>query len=130
VTTADSLSELLQRYARGVDDRNVESLASLFHPEAVVIGAGGTMSSAEWLETMRAPRTFPASMHVIGVPVVTHFEGEPHAVMDTYAVVYQLGDSKDGAGDLTMGIRYLDQVVLVGDDWLFERRESQILWVR
>jgi hypothetical protein len=50
--------------------------------------------------------------------------------MDTYAVVYQLGDSKDGAGDLTMGIRYLDQVVLVGDDWLFERRESQILWVR
>jgi hypothetical protein len=130
VSTTESLTQLLQRYARGVDERDIDGLTSLFHPEAVVVGAGGALSSTEWLETMRAPRSFPSSMHMIGLPLVTQNDDEHEATMDTYAVVYQLGAAKDGSGDLTMGIRYHDQVVFDGDRWLFKRRESQTLWVR
>jgi SnoaL-like domain len=128
VTTTELLIRLLQRYARGVDVRDIDLLASLFDPDAVVIGAGGTLSSSEWLDTMRAPRSFPASMHMIGTPLVSGTADPGAATMDTYAVVYQLGESKDS--DLTMGIRYVDDVVLVGDDWVFKRRESRILWTR
>ncbi len=83
---------------------------------------------AEWLETMRAPRTFPTSMHMIGEPLITLEEGSAEATVDTYAVVYQLGD--DGSGDLTLGIRYLDAVVLDHGRWLFRRRTSHTVWVR
>ena len=39
VNPRDALRELLQRYARAADDRDVTALAALFHPEAEITGA-------------------------------------------------------------------------------------------
>jgi hypothetical protein len=128
VTPHDAVRALMQRYARAVDQRDIGALAELFHPQAEIAGAGGALSLEEWLETMRAPRTFPTSMHMIGEPLVTLEEGSAEATVDTYAVVYQLGDV--GSGDLTLGIRYLDDVVLDQGRWLFRRRTSHTVWVR
>jgi len=128
VTPHDAVRALLQRYARAVDRRDIGALVGLFHPQAEIAGAGGVQSLAEWLETMRAPRTFPTSMHMIGEPLITLEEGSAGATVDTYAVVYQLGQA--GSGDLTLGIRYLDDVVLHGGHWLFRRRTSQTVWMR
>ena len=50
---------LVQRYARAADERDVDALAALFHPDATIEGSRGAQSLAEWLDTMRAPRTFP-----------------------------------------------------------------------
>lgn len=129
-TAHDQLRALVQRYARAVDRRDVEALAQLFHPDATVAGAGGTQTAGEWLGTMRAPRSFPTSMHLLGDPLISLAVGGTEARLDTYAVVYQLGDPASGGGDLTLGINYLDQAVHAGGRWLITHRESRTIWMR
>jgi hypothetical protein len=126
----EELRGLLQRYARAVDERDLEALECLFHPEAEIIGTRGALGLEAWLDTMRAPRTFPQSMHVIGVPVIDLDSDEDAAGLDTYAVVHQLGDTASGQGDLTLGIRYRDRAVVHQGRWVFLRRDSHTLWMR
>jgi hypothetical protein len=130
MTPYDALRELLQRYSRAADARDVPALAALFHPDAEIIGARGTQSLDEWLESMRAPRPFPTSMHMIGDPLIDLDDGSDRATMDTYAVVYQLNDPTTTGKDLTLGIRYLDVAVLSNGGWIFRRRQSVTLWMR
>ena len=130
MSALDELRNLVQRYARGADERDVDGLSVLFHPDAVVAGARGTQTLAAWLESMRAPRTFPSSMHVLGDPLITLDEAEGSGTLDTYAVVYQLGDPAAGQQDLTLGIRYLDDVVRHEGRWVIRRREARTLWTR
>jgi len=125
----DAFRELLQRYARAADDRDVPALAALFHPEAEIVGTRGPQTLDQWLETMSGPRAFPSSMHMIGDPLVTHESGTDHARLDTYGVVYQLSEPGSGNNDLTLGIRYLDEVEL-DDRWVIRRRQAQTLWMR
>ncbi len=130
MTAHDELRALLQRYARAVDQRDLETLADLFRPGALVVGTRGSQTFEEWLDTMRGPRTFPTSMHVLGDPLITLDEGGTAALLDTYAVVYQLSDPASGKGDLTLGINYLDDVVHEDGRWAILRRESRTLWMR
>lgn len=126
----EELRSLLQRYARAADDRDTEALEALFHPSAEVTGARGTQTLDEWLTGMRGPRTFPTSMHVIADPLITLGPGPDEAVVDAYAVVHQLSDPSSGAGDLTLGIRYLDEVVRLEGRWVILRRTARTLWMR
>jgi hypothetical protein len=126
----EEVRALLQRYARAVDDRDVDAVAALFHPGAEVTGARGTQGLAEWLDTLRGPRAFPASMHVLGDPLIRFGPEEDQAALDTYAVVYQLGDPSSGGGDLTLGIRYLDELVRHRGRWVIRRRTSRTVWMR
>jgi SnoaL-like domain len=130
VTAHDDLRALLQRYARAIDRRDLDGLAGLFRPDATIVGARGTQSVEEWLDTMRAPRAFPISMHVLGDPLVELVDGGTRARLDTYAVVYQLSESGSGNPDLTLGINYLDQAALDQGRWSITRRESRTLWMR
>ena len=127
---ADELRTLLQRYARAADQRDVDALAELFHPDAVISGARGEQTLDAWLDTMRGPRTFPTSMHVLGDPLIELDVGGEQATLDTYAVVYQLGDRDAGNADLTLGIRYVDDVVRSADGWVIQRRRAETLWMR
>ena len=126
----DELRALVQRYARAADQRDVDALVELFHPDAEITGARGTQTLDEWLESMRAPRTFPASMHLIGDPLISLEEGSDRASLDTYAVVYQLGDATVGQGDLTLGIHYVDEAVSELGRWVIRRRTARTLWMR
>jgi hypothetical protein len=119
VTSHDDIRQLMQRYARTVDDRDIGGLASLFHPDARIAGTRAEQSLEEWLETMRAPRSFPSSMHFLGEPLIAE-DGSGQAEVDTYAVVYHL----------TLGMRYRDQVVLEQGRWVFKRRSSIVVWMR
>jgi hypothetical protein len=130
VTPFDELRNLVQRYARAADERDVDGLRALFHPDAVIEGARGTWGRDGWLESMRAPRTFPVSMHVLGDPLIVLDEAVGSATLDTYAVVYQLGDAAAGQSDLTLGIRYLDDVARYEGRWVITRRLARTLWTR
>lgn len=127
---ADELRNLLQRYARAADQRDVDALAELFHPDAVISGARGEQTLDAWLDTMRGPRTFPTSMHVLGDPLIELDVSGEQATLDTYAVVYQLGDRDAGDADLTLGIRYVDDAVRSADAWVILRRRAETLWMR
>ena len=126
----EELRALLQRYARAVDNRDIDALTTLFHPEAVIIGSGGSQALDEWLATMRAPRAFPQSMHVIADPLIAPAKDGGSADLDSYAVVFQLSDPASGAADLTLGIRYLDHAVVHEGAWVFLRRQATTLWMR
>ena len=126
----EALRALVQRYARAADDHDVDALASLFHPDAVVDGTRGIQPIAEWLDTMRAPRTFPASMHFLGDPLIDLGPDAGVGHLDTYAVVYQLGDKDAGQADMTLAIRYVDDVVRHDGRWVIRHRVARTLWMR
>jgi hypothetical protein len=130
VSPYEALRALGQRYARAADERDVTALAELFHPQADIIGMRGPQTHDQWLDTMRGPRAFPTSMHMVGEPLIVLAESEDRATVDTYAVVYQLSDPATGNADLTLGIRYVDEVVCVDGTWLIRRRTAQTLWMR
>ena len=130
MSDGEELRALLQRYARAVDNRDIDALTTLFHPEAVIIGSGGSQALDEWLATMRAPRAFPQSMHVIADPLIAPAKDGGSADLDSYAVVFQLSDPASGAADLTLGIRYLDHAVVHEGAWVFLRRQATTLWMR
>lgn len=130
VNDGEGLRALLQRYARAADERDGEALAALFHPEAVIVGSAGSLTKDEWLATMRAPRAFPKSMHVIADPLIAMGDGGGSADLDSYAVVFQLSDPTSGAADLPLGIRYLDHAVVHQGSWVFLRRQATTLWMR
>jgi SnoaL-like domain len=130
VSGHEELRALLQRYARAVDERNIEELDALFHPEAKIVGASGSQSKEAWLATMRAPRAFPQSMHVIADPLIAIGEGGASAHLDSYAVVFQLSDPAAAAADLTLGIRYLDEAEVHRGHWVITQRTSRTLWMR
>jgi hypothetical protein len=129
VTPHEELRSLMQRYARAADERDVDALAALFHSDATVQGARGAQTIDEWLDAMRGPRAFPVSMHFLGDPLI-ELESDNEGLVDTYAVVYQVGDRDAGQPDLTLGIRYLDEVVREDGTWMIRRRTARNLWMR
>ena len=126
----DELRALVQRYARAVDRRDLEALAGLFRADATIVTTRGTQPVDGWLDTLAGPRAFPTSMHLLGDPLISLGEDGARAHLDTYAVVYQLGDPGSGSADLTLGINYLDDVVSEDGHWLIAHRESRTLWMR
>jgi ketosteroid isomerase-like protein len=125
----EELRALIQRYSRAADERDVDALAALFHPDATIQGSRGAQTVDEWLDTMRGPRAFPTSMHVLADPLI-ELDADTEGLVDTYAVVYQLGDRDAGQADLTLGIRYLDDVTLHEGRWVIRRRTARTLWIR
>jgi hypothetical protein len=130
VNDYEAIRALLQRYSRAADERDVVALASLFHPEAEIAGARGDQTLSEWLDTMRGPRSFPTSMHVLGDPLIELDEKNRRAMTDTYAVVYQVVDPKSGGSDLTLGIRYFDELTDRDGTWVIRRRTARTVWMR
>ena len=110
----EELRALLQRYARAADERDVDALAALFHPDAEVTGARGTQTIGEWLDPCGRRGRFRPACTSWADPLIRLGPGPGEAVLDTYAVVYQLSDPASDLGDLTLGIRYLDDAVLYG----------------
>jgi hypothetical protein len=133
VSAHDELRQLLQRYARAADERDVDGLRTLFHPEAEIDGVRGLLPLDAWLETMRGPQAFPVSMHLMGEPLIVldpaAGDRPPRASLDTYAVVFQVGDRDAGQGDMTIGMRYRDEAVLHDGGWVFQRRTTTTLWM-
>jgi hypothetical protein len=128
--THDELRALVQRYARAADERDADALQELFHPDAQITGSSGTQSRDEWLTTMRVPRAFPTSMHIIADPLIELDASAEAATVDSYAIVFQLSDPGSGNGDLTLGIRYLDEVERHGGHWVIRRRLARTVWMR
>jgi hypothetical protein len=126
----EELRNLLQRYARAADARNVAALRSLFSPDAIIDGARGRMAVAQWLDAMATPSPFQASMHFLGEPLIEFDAAGDAADLDTYAVVYQIADRSGGQQDLTLGIRYLDRVARSASGWRITERVAKTIWTR
>jgi SnoaL-like domain len=124
----DQLRDLLQRYSRAADARDIDVLRGLFHPDAVIDGARGVLTVEPWLDAMRAGPASQVSMHMIGEPLI-EVRGD-EARLDTYAVVYQVGGGSTDQPDRTLGIRYLDVATRGDGGWRIRHREARTVWMR
>jgi hypothetical protein len=126
----EALRRLPQRYARAIDGRDIDAVAALFDPTGAVDGVRGSAPVPEYLDGLRAGSAFTTSMHVLGEALVDLEPGADVARLDTYAVVYQIGRTDDPDASMTLGIRYLDEVVRAADGWRIRHRTAQMLWNR
>lgn len=127
--------ELLRRfpqlYARAVDDRDHDALAALFDPDGTVDGTRGHQNVPDYLESMRnLPRSFISSMHLLADPLIEFEAGADTAHLDTYAVVFQTGPVSGDGGDLTLGMRYADDMVRRDGVWCIHHRVAKMEWMR
>jgi hypothetical protein len=130
VLDLEALRNLVQRYARAADARDNDAIGALFHPEAVIDGLRGSAPLAEYLETLRAsPPVFEQSMHFLGDPLVELDAGADEATLDTYAVVYQINAQREGGGNNTLGIRYVDTVERRDGEWRIRHRRTELRWM-
>jgi hypothetical protein len=86
------LLELSRTKWRLMAERNVDSLAALFHPQAVFVHMGGTMSRAQELETIRSGmiQYKQADIHAASV----RFAGNTAIVLNTIRLVAIVGGNE------------------------------------
>jgi hypothetical protein len=120
-----------QRYARAVDDRDHDALAALFDPDGSVDGTRGAQAVPDYLEWMRdLPRSYTSSMHLLADRLIDFEAGADTAHLDTYAVVFQAGPVSGEGGDLTLGMRYADDMVRLDGVWRIHHRVARMEWMR
>ena len=125
------LRQFPQRYARAVDERDHDALATLFDPDGSVDGTRGAQAVPDYLESMRAlPRSFNASTHLLGDPLIELEAGADVARLDTYAVVFQTGPVSGEGNDITLGMRYVDDMRRRDGTWCIHHRSAKMLWLR
>jgi hypothetical protein len=142
---AELLRELLDReriralsgaYALGVDKRDYEALRALFVPDArLAIYAGEPAPDALRFEVrgqdaivqaLRGIERYPVTSHVVGAQTVALAGARAKSETRCHASHLFL---RDGARwNLEMSIRYLDELVRVGDDWRFAERVLAVDW--
>ncbi len=123
------IRELPQLYAYGIDTRDFDVVASVFHSDCVVSGTMRTAGIERYLKLLEpGVRQYHATMHFMGNQYL-RVEGDAGHV-ETYAVAYHIEADDSPIEDLIMGVRYQDDVVRVGDEWKISRRNVVNQWHR
>ncbi len=123
-----AIHDLLMRYARGVDRRDLPLVASCFAPDAGYDGALGVGTIAVALEALRERmQRYQATMHFMANQLI-ELHGD-RASCETYALVYHRVQAED-AQDFIVGVRYLDDLARHGDGWWIVHRSARMEFQR
>ena len=124
-----AIQDVLLRYARGVDRRDLDLVASCFMPDASYEGAlaRGTIADALARLGDRLAR-YDGTMHFVGNQLI-EIRGDT-ASSETYVVAYHRLANEGAARLFTVGVRYLDELVRDGEQWRIRRRIVRTDWQR
>ena len=124
-----AIQDLMLRYARGVDRKDLDLVASRFTPDASYEGAlaHGTIADALARLHDRMAR-YDSTMHFIGNQLI-ELNGDA-ARSETYAIAYHRLTENGEAKLFTVGVRYLDELTHEGDEWRIRRRVVTKEWQR
>jgi 3-phenylpropionate/cinnamic acid dioxygenase small subunit len=124
-----AIHDLIMRYARGVDRRDLDLVASCFAADATYEGALGRGGIEVVLAALRErmPR-YQTTMHFLTNPLI-ELQGDA-AACETYALVYHRLESDDDAEDFIVGVRYVDQLARRADGWRIVRRRTAMAFQR
>lgn len=124
-----AIHDLLMRYARGVDRRDLDLVAACFAPDARYEGALGVGTIDVALAALRERmQRYQMTMHLLANQLI-ELAGD-HAHCETYALVYhRLVDDADQE-DFVVGVRYLDDLARHGADWWIVHRQAVLEWQR
>lgn len=123
-----AIQDVLLRYARGVDRRDLAIVAACFAPEAAYDGALARGTIAQALPALaRAFTRYASTMHFIGNQLI-ELDGD-RARSETYTVAYHRL-LEPPPRDRTVGIRYEDELARTGSGWCIVRRVVRLDWER
>jgi len=118
------ISRVAHTYARGVDRRDWELVRSCFAEEAHVEGTTASGPVDAYLADLRpAVERFVTTMHVMANQLIDVDGDRGHS--ETYAVAFHWAAEPAGTphpANLTVGVRYHDDLVRRGDRWVITRR--------
>jgi 3-phenylpropionate/cinnamic acid dioxygenase small subunit len=124
-----AIHDVLLRYARGVDRKDLDLVAACFTPDASYEGALASGTIAQALGTLRERMArYEATMHFIGNQLV-EVHGDT-ARSETYAVAYHRLAEAGIVKLFTVGVRYLDELVRTSDGWRIRQRVVKKEWER
>jgi hypothetical protein len=140
LTDADraALTDLVHRYAAGVDDRDLSAVAGLFCADGVLVVPGdpvGLTSSTvhagrESVESaLQQVRALPATMHAIVGLVIEPGTGPDEASGRAACIAHHVVARHDGARDETWHVVYRDRYRRTSVGWRIARRELQVQFV-
>lgn len=130
---ATQIGAVIARYARTIDERNLDGILSCFTPDAnLALDAGNVtaVGHAEIRATYEGAfadserlRPPAASTHLMGTPELSgHDDGGVAAI--TTAVAFLSAPD----GFYTRGLTYIDRFVRYGDEWLIADRRHECHW--
>jgi 3-phenylpropionate/cinnamic acid dioxygenase small subunit len=124
-----AIQDLMLRYARGVDRKDLDLVASCFTPDASYEGALASGTIADALARLRDRMAhYERTMHFIGNQLI-EINGDS-ASSETYAVAYHRLTEDGTARLFTVGVRYLDDLARDGEQWRIRRRVVRTDWQR
>ena len=126
------ITDVVYRYARGIDRLDFELVRSCYHPDAYDDHGAFKGSVDEFVEMCEGflPR-WTATMHFMGNVLVDEIDGDS-ARAETYAVAYHRREATaetEGKDDV-FGIRYVDRFEKRDDRWLIAHRVVATEWRR
>ena len=126
------ITDVVYRYARGIDRLDFELVKSCYHPDAYDDHGAFKGSVDEFIEMCEGflPR-WTATMHFMGNVLVDEIDGDS-ARAETYAVAYHRREATldtEGKDDV-FGIRYVDRFEKRDDRWLIAHRVVATEWRR
>ena len=124
-----AIHDVLLRYARGVDRKDLSLVASCFTPDAAYEGSLARGDIGHALEALgTAMARYQTTMHLMGNQRID-LDGD-RARCETAAVAFHRQGADGGLRDLTVGVRYVDDLVRRDGAWRICRRVARVEWRR
>jgi ketosteroid isomerase-like protein len=124
------ISDVIHRYARGVDRMDFDLVRTCYHPDAyddhgTIVGDVDVFIAAAQTYLVK----FACTMHILGNMYI-EVEGDV-ARAETYAIAYHRLEKDDGSGkDDIFGVRYLDRFERRDGEWRIAHRVVATEWRR
>ena len=123
------IADVLARYARGIDRCDIETLRSVFWPEAMADYGSGAQVAMAWAETtLAALKGMLRTQHAIS-NLLIEIQGA-RARAETYCQAYHELDGAGGRREMVVGGRYLDDLEQRDGEWRILRRTYVMDWNR
>ena len=124
-----AVSQLVKVYALGIDMRDLDTVMSVFSPDAFVEGMAGAMPATDYLPNIyQGAAEYHATQHNITNQHVT-INGD-EALVWSYAVCYHIEAPGNGREDLVVATQYRDSCRRGDGGWLIYARTSVMQWLR
>ena len=125
----DAITDVIARYGRALDDRDFEAAGACFTEDAQATFSGVVLAPgrAAIVAHVSGLASLAASTHLFGLPVIELAADGRTAHVETTAVAF-LAAADDGSVR-TRGLRYRDQFVRVGQEWLIRERVHRVDWM-
>lgn len=127
-----AVTDVLQRYARGVDRRDWELVRSCYHPDAVDdhgVYHGDVEGFIAYFA--KVAETFAGTFHFIGSSTLDVRAEAGVVVGETYCMAHHWAPRTPDTGhDLIMAARYLDRFEHRAGSWRIAARTVVVDWAR